>query len=75
MVSFYDLPLELLPVILSHLLKPPHLASTCLVSKTFHQFAAPQLYDRVSIYSWQRAGKAKVNSYFSNSIPEVTWWT
>jgi len=59
-VCFLDLPLELLPVILSHLQKPYHLSSTCLVSKTFHQFAATKLYERASIYSWQKEGKAKV---------------
>jgi len=65
MVQFLDLPPELVPTVLSHLLKPHHLASTCLVSRTFYQFAAPLLYERPSIYPWQREGKAKVIQLFS----------
>ena len=60
MACFLDLPVEILPVILSHLHKPHHLASTSLVSTTFHQFATPQLYSRVSIYSWHKDSKVKV---------------
>ena len=44
-----ELPVDILPEILSFLAKPSHLASACLVNKTFHKFAVRQLYDRISI--------------------------
>ncbi|KAF8902526.1 hypothetical protein CPB84DRAFT_1814867 [Gymnopilus junonius] len=61
---FLDLPIELLPEILEHVIKPQHLASACLVDKTFRSFATPRLYDRISIYSWHREGKVKVIKLF-----------
>ena len=64
MVCFSDLPLEILPVILSHLQRPHHLFSTCLVNQTFLQFAVPKLYDTVYIYSWQKEVKTKVNRIY-----------
>lgn len=60
MTQFLDLPLEILPVIFENILKPHHITTICLVNKTFHEFAIPRLYDRASIYSWQREGKTKV---------------
>jgi hypothetical protein len=60
MVQFLDLPLEILPIIFENILKPHHLMSICLVNKAFHEFAIPRLYERASIYSWQRESKAKV---------------
>ncbi|KIJ91199.1 hypothetical protein K443DRAFT_115368 [Laccaria amethystina LaAM-08-1] len=64
MAKFSDLPLELLPIILVHLIKPHHLASACLVNKLFHTFAVPWLYNHVSIYSWHKEGKTKVVRLF-----------
>lgn len=63
MAKFSDLPLELLPITLVNLLKPHHLASACLVNKSFHTFAVPWLYNHVSIYSWHREGKIKVGMF------------
>ena len=57
---FLDLPLEILPEILEYVVKPQHLAATCLVNKTFNLFATQRLYERISIYSWHKEGKAKV---------------
>ncbi|KAF8065030.1 hypothetical protein FPV67DRAFT_166766 [Lyophyllum atratum] len=65
MVVFSDLPIDILPLVISHLLKPHHLASSCLVNKTFHRFTIPKLYERASIYAWQRDGKAKVVQLFN----------
>ncbi|RDB17281.1 hypothetical protein Hypma_001720 [Hypsizygus marmoreus] len=69
MVQFLDLPIELLPLILSNLPKPHHLASACLVNKAFHIFAVPNLYERASIYAWHRDGKRKVIQLF-NTLAE-----
>lgn len=44
-----DLPTELQTAILDHLLRPEHLAQTCLVSKQLRQIALPLLYREVSI--------------------------
>jgi len=44
-----ELPVDILPEILSFLAKPSHLAYACLVNKTFHNFAVRQLYDRIGI--------------------------
>jgi hypothetical protein len=57
--SFVDLPVELLPVVLDHLLKS-HLLACCLVSHSFCTFATPKLYEYASIFSWRRNAKAKV---------------
>lgn len=59
-MEFLDLPLELLSDILSHLVKPQHIASACRVNKLFNQFGIPKLYERASIYSWHKHAKAKV---------------
>ncbi|KAF8816309.1 hypothetical protein BYT27DRAFT_7184152 [Phlegmacium glaucopus] len=61
---FLDLPLEILPEILSHIVKTQHLASLCLVNSAFRTFAVSQLYEKVSIYSWHKEGKTKVIKLF-----------
>ena len=63
--QFNDLPLELLPVVVQHLLRPSHLATACLVNKAFYTFAVPLLYERVFISAWHKEGKAKVSSDFN----------
>ncbi|KAF5384073.1 hypothetical protein D9615_003422 [Tricholomella constricta] len=65
MVLFLDLPVDILPLIISNLVKPHHLSSACLVNKTFQEFTVPRLYERVSIYAWQREGKTKVVQLFT----------
>ncbi|KAH0578581.1 hypothetical protein J132_02009 [Termitomyces sp. J132] len=65
MVVFLDLPVDILPLILSFIVRPQHLASNSLVNKTFQSFAIPRLYERVSLYAWQREGKTKVVQLFS----------
>ncbi|KAJ7136668.1 hypothetical protein C8R44DRAFT_608018 [Mycena epipterygia] len=64
-MEFLDLPLELLPHILSQLPKPQHIAAACRVNRVFHQFGIPRLYERASIYSWHKHAKAKVVSLFT----------
>ncbi len=59
--QFADLPLELLPAIIQHVVKPSHLAAVCLVDHRFYEFAIPLLYERVFIYAWHKEGKAKVS--------------
>ncbi|KAF9026810.1 hypothetical protein BDZ89DRAFT_987670 [Hymenopellis radicata] len=59
-----DLPLDILPVILSHIEHPRHLFHTCLVNRSFYQIAAPQLYRRIAIYSWHKQGKTKAIQLF-----------
>ncbi|KAH7928874.1 hypothetical protein BV22DRAFT_1146203 [Leucogyrophana mollusca] len=54
MVQFLDLPLELLPLVFSHVVRPQHLAVLCLVNRSFHTFALPRLYQRVFIYAWHK---------------------
>ncbi|KAG7451596.1 uncharacterized protein BT62DRAFT_942611 [Guyanagaster necrorhizus] len=63
-MHFLDLPLDILPLILSHLQNTHHLALTCCVNKIFYQFAAPRLYERISIYSWHKHRKTKVLQLF-----------
>ncbi|KAF9460431.1 hypothetical protein BDZ94DRAFT_1169804 [Collybia nuda] len=65
MTQFLDLPPEILPVIFDNILKPHHITSICLVSKTFYEFSIRRLYERASIYSWQRDGKTKVIQLFN----------
>ncbi|KIJ55544.1 hypothetical protein M422DRAFT_63582 [Sphaerobolus stellatus SS14] len=64
MPTFLDLPLELLPLILSHIVKPQHLVECCLVNKEFNDFGTPQLYSRIYIYAWHKNGKAKAARLF-----------
>ncbi|KAI0719750.1 hypothetical protein C8T65DRAFT_33830 [Cerioporus squamosus] len=62
--QFEDKPLELLPVIIQHVVKPSHLAAICLVDHRFYEFTIPLLYERVFIYAWHKEGKAKVIKLF-----------
>ncbi|KAI0943506.1 hypothetical protein AcW1_002655 [Taiwanofungus camphoratus] len=64
MTEFPDLPLELLPIILRHVVCPSHLAALSLVNKSFHGFVVPQLYERAFIYAWHKEGKVKVIRLF-----------
>ncbi|KAL4071711.1 hypothetical protein J3A83DRAFT_4358163 [Scleroderma citrinum] len=51
MAQFLDIPVELLPIIFSFVLKPHYLTVLCLVNKTFNVFATPVLYGRfVSLF-------------------------
>jgi hypothetical protein len=69
-MAFLDLPLEILPEIFGHIVKPEHFATLCLVNNSFRTFAVCKLYERVSIYSWHKDGKTKacVQSLALNSI-------
>ena len=62
MARFEDLPLDLLPLILQHFIRPAHLANACLVNKDFYAFAIYHLYRRVFIYAWHTNVKTKVRS-------------
>ncbi|GBE89773.1 hypothetical protein BKA93DRAFT_793618 [Sparassis latifolia] len=64
MARFLDLPLEVLPLILRHILRPNHLAALCLVDHYFRAFAIPLLYEHAFIYAWQKEAKAKVKKLF-----------
>jgi hypothetical protein len=61
MAYFSDLPLELLPLIVRHVLKASQLARLCLVSKSFYEFTTPVLYDRIIIRPWYQNVKGKVS--------------
>ena len=69
MTHFLDLPIELLPAILRHIINPHQLALCCLVNKTFSLFAIPQLYECIYIYAWHRHAKFKVGKMKLNYIP------
>ncbi|KAI0324544.1 hypothetical protein GY45DRAFT_1349369 [Cubamyces sp. BRFM 1775] len=71
LARFSDLPVELLPLVVSHIVRPSHLATLCLVNKTFYTFATPILYERVFIYAWHKEGKAKVTKLF-RTLAEYT---
>ena len=60
MAVFSDLPLEILPLIIRHIVKAAHLASICLVNHSFYTFSVERLYDRVVIYPWYRDAKNRV---------------
>ena len=60
MARFENLPLDLLPQILVHSLIPDHLASLCLVSRTFYSFSVPKLYRRIAILPWYKSSKSRV---------------
>ena len=62
MLRFKELPSDIVPLILRHLVKPHYLAATSLVCKLFHVSAIPLLYYEVSIYTWHRDPKAKVRA-------------
>jgi F-box associated protein len=65
MARFEDLPLDLLPQILVHLLIPDHIASLCLVNRTFYAFSVPNLYRRIAILPWHKSPKSRVCGLFS----------
>ncbi|KAF8888870.1 hypothetical protein BD779DRAFT_435746 [Infundibulicybe gibba] len=65
MAKFLDLPLDLLPAILSHLVKPHHLTQACTVNRAFYGYSAPLLYERVFVYAWQKEGKTRVVQLFT----------
>lgn len=60
LAQFTDLPVELLPIVVQHIVRPSHLAAVCLVNQSFYTFASPLLYERIFIYAWHKEGKAKV---------------
>lgn len=60
MVAFLDLPLELLPLIIQHLVRPSHIAAVCLVNRTFYDFMISHLYKRVFVYAWHKEAKLRV---------------
>ena len=69
MLLFEELPVDIVPVVISHLIRPQHLASASRVCKLFHEAALPSLYFEVSIYPWHRDPKAKV-CHNPESLPE-----
>lgn len=60
LARFLDLPVELLPIVVQHIVHPSHLAGVCLVNQSFYTFAVPLLYERIFIYGWHKEGKVKV---------------
>jgi hypothetical protein len=60
MARFEDLPLELLPLLVANIPGPAHLASLCLVNRTFYAFAVSKLYERIFIYAWQQSPITRV---------------
>ncbi|PFH50858.1 hypothetical protein AMATHDRAFT_144018 [Amanita thiersii Skay4041] len=64
-VQFFDLPIELLSPILSHLPRPSQLATVCLVNKVFYQTATPNLYQRLTVFSWHKNAKTRVVQLFA----------
>lgn len=75
MPDFTDLPLEIVPLVVRHLLRPQHLAWVCLVSKSFHAYSAPLLYERVSIFAWYKEAKIKASQLDSDSRDALTCHT
>jgi len=65
MARFEDLPLDLLPEIIVHLLIPVHLTSLCLVSRTVYSFSVPNLYRRIVILPLHKSSKSRVCIIFS----------
>ncbi|KAF9806125.1 hypothetical protein IEO21_08807 [Rhodonia placenta] len=65
MVAFLDLPLELLPLIIQHLVRPSHIAAVCLVNRTFYDFMISHLYKRVFVYAWHKEAKLRVIKLFT----------
>ncbi|KAL5497830.1 hypothetical protein ACEPAH_2761 [Sanghuangporus vaninii] len=61
---FVDLPVELLPLIIQHVLRPSHLVQLCLVNKDFHESTVPVLYERPAIYAWHREAKNRATQLF-----------
>src|SRR5882762_1499700 len=63
MARFVDLPIDLLPVILQHVVRPNHLAMSRLVNRQFNAFAAPRLFEQILIYAWHKNAKSRVNDF------------
>ena len=57
MITFNDLPLELLPGIVQNVVKPMNLASFCLVNKIFCEFTRPFLYHTIAVFPWHHKEK------------------
>jgi hypothetical protein len=76
MASFVNLPLDLVPIILQQVLKPSHLASIRLVSRTFDAFAAPCLFQGIFIYPWHKDAKTRVLQLFWTlaNCPHLAKW-
>ncbi|KAI0311408.1 hypothetical protein OF83DRAFT_1151190 [Amylostereum chailletii] len=65
MGCFTDLPIELLPLIIQHVVpKSSYLANLCLVNRIFHTFTIGSLYERIVIYPWHKQAKAKIVDLF-----------
>lgn len=60
-----DLSADLILEILKFVNNASHLASACIVNRTFHRFASPLLYKEIAISSWMKDGKKRVISLFS----------
>ena len=60
--GFNDLPLEIIPLIVQHIVRPQHLAEICLVDKVFYSAAIPILYERTTIFAWHKNAKTKVGA-------------
>ncbi|KAF9269659.1 hypothetical protein L218DRAFT_850695 [Marasmius fiardii PR-910] len=63
-MSFLNLPLDILPLVIEHIVTPRDLKNICLVNSSFNSIAVHLLYDRISIYSWQKDGKTKAIKLF-----------
>ncbi|KAI5119999.1 hypothetical protein M0805_004442 [Coniferiporia weirii] len=63
-MDFADLPLEIIPFISQHLLRPQHLAQACLINKNFYSYTVPFLYERIAIFAWHKNGKKKATRLF-----------
>lgn len=76
MAQFVDLPLDLLPAILQFVVRSNHLAATRLTSHAFNTFAAPLLFEQVSILAWHKNSKLRVKQLFRvlASYPSVAKW-
>ncbi|KAL5520814.1 hypothetical protein ACEPAF_2817 [Sanghuangporus sanghuang] len=64
LMLFVDLPVEVLPLIIQHVLRPSHLVQLCLVNKDFHESTVPVLYERPAIYAWYREAKNRATQLF-----------
>ena len=60
MARFLDIPVDLLPLILQHLVRPNHLAASRLVNSSFGTFAVPFLFEQIFIFAWHKDAKIRV---------------
>ncbi|KAH9030089.1 hypothetical protein EDB84DRAFT_1495359 [Lactarius hengduanensis] len=63
MALFSDLPLDLY-LSSSPISRSGGCCMLCLVNHTFRTFSVPKLYERISIYAWQRSSKLRVTQLF-----------